>query len=206
MNKNGVFNNLVDRLSDLPGIGKKTAQRLAFYLMKMKREDAFALAGAITDVKEKISNCSVCFNLTETNPCPICSDTKRDSAMICVVENPSDVNALEKTGIYRGLYHVLGGALSPLDNIGPDDIHVTELLKRVKDNGIKELIIATNPTVEGEATAGYIAGAISESGVHITRIARGLPVGSDLELADTVTLIRSFEGRLNAREEKKEDK
>ncbi len=186
---------LVDKLAQLPGIGSKTAQRLTFFIMKMRREEALALAKAIADVKDKVRNCPVCFNLTETDPCEICADPRRDRSLICVVENPSDVNAIEKSGVYRGVYHVLGGALSPLDNVGPDEIRVAELLSRL-DAGVKEVIIATNPTVEGEATSSFLATELSAKGVRVTRIARGLPVGSDLELADKVTLSRSFEGRM----------
>ncbi len=196
MSEQRVVDILVDRLSELPGIGKKTAQRLTFHIMKMPRENAIGIARAIADVKDKVKNCSICWNLTETDPCPICSDTKRDSSQVCVVENPSDVNAIEKAGVYRGVYHVLGGALSPLDNVGPDDLRVRELIKRL-DGGVKEIIIATNPTVEGEATASWIADSFAGKGVKVTRIARGLPVGSDLELADKVTLTRSFEGRMD---------
>jgi len=196
MNEQRVVDTLVSKLAELPGIGKKTAQRLTFFIMKMKREDALSLAQAISDVKEKVTNCSVCFNLTETDPCEICSDPKRDRSVICVVENPSDVNAVEKSGVYRGVYHVLGGALSPLDNVGPDEIRAGELMRRI-DNEVKEVIIATNPTVEGEATASFLADVLADTGVRVTRIARGLPVGSDLELADKVTLSRSFEGRMN---------
>lgn len=196
MQENRVVDTLVEKLSGLPGIGKKTAQRLTYYIMKQEREEAISLASAIVDVKDKVKHCSVCFNLTEVDPCRICSDTKRDRSVICVVENPSDVNAVEKSEVYRGLYHVLGGALSPLDNIGPDDLHIRELTARLDDT-VKEVIIATNPTVEGEATANYLADELTLTGVRVTRIARGLPVGSDLELADQVTLSRSFEGRMD---------
>ena len=195
-----VFSTLVDRLSGLPGIGKKTAQRLAFHIMKMGRDDALALAGAIVEVKEKVTHCSVCFNLTETDPCPVCADERRDHSTVCIVEHPSDVNAIEKSGIYRGVYHVLGGALSPLDNVGPDDLRIDELTGRI-ESGVSEVILATNPTVEGEATATYIADLLGSKNVSVTRIARGLPVGSDLELADKVTLTRSFEGRMNMNRE-----
>jgi len=194
MEKQRVVDTLVDRLSGLPGIGKKTAQRLTFYIMKMSRDDALDIARAITDVKEKVMHCSVCFNLTETDPCEICSDHRRDRSLICVVENPSDVNAIEKTAIYRGLYHVLGGALSPLDNMGPDELHVDELVARISGE-VAEVIVATTPPVEGETTASYIAGILEDKPVRVTRIARGLPAGSDLELADKVTLTRSFDGR-----------
>ena len=198
MDKLNVVDTLVKNLSKLPGIGEKTAQRLAFYIMKMERNEALSLASAIVDVKEKVVHCSKCFNLTEEDPCGICSDPKRDTSIICVVESPADVSAVEKAGIYRGVYHVLGGVLSPLDNVGPDDIHVHELYERLSDE-IKEVIIATNPTVEGEATSIYLADILTEKGIRVTRIARGLPIGSDLELADKVTLARSFEGRLDVK-------
>ena len=203
MEKNGVFDTLVSKLTDLPGIGKKTAQRLAFYIMKLENEEALSLARAIEDVKKKVTHCSSCFNLTEVDPCTICSDPKRDRSVICVIENPSDVNAIEKAGIYRGVYHVLGGALSPLDNIGPDELRLHELEERLNDS-VKEVIVATNPTVEGEATATYIASRLTKSGVRVSRIARGLPVGGDLELADKVTLARSLEGRLDMLKDQKE--
>jgi recombination protein RecR len=196
MQEEGVFNTLVNKLADLPGIGVKTAQRLAFHIMKISRDEALGIAQAIEEVKNKVTHCSKCFNLTEEDPCPICSDQKRDHSLICVVENPSDVNAIEKADVFHGIYHVLGGALSPLDNISPDDIRIRELEKRL-DGMVQEVIVATNPTVEGEATAAYIADRLSQSGVRITRIARGLPVGGDLELADKVTLARSLEGRLD---------
>ena len=200
MQENGVFDTLINKLTNLPGIGQKTAQRLAFFIMKMDREEALSIARAIEDVKNRITHCSSCYNLTEVDPCPICSDPKRDNSVICVVENPSDVNAIEKAGVYRGIYHVLGGALSPLDNVGPDELHFSELEKRL-DDSVKEVIVATNPTVEGEATASYIAGRLKGSGVRVSRIARGLPVGGDLELADKVTLARSLEGRLDMMKE-----
>ncbi len=196
MMKNGFFDILVDKLTGLPGIGKKTAQRLAFYIMKLDSEEALSLARAIEDVKNKVIHCSQCFNLTEVDPCEICSDPKRDKSVICVVENPSDINAIEKTGIYRGVYHVLGNALSPLDNIGPDELRFHELEKRL-DDSVKEVIVATNPTVEGEATASYVASQLEKFDITVSRIARGLPIGGDLELADKVTLARSFEGRMN---------
>lgn len=200
MQKDGVFDKLVDKLTGLPGIGKKTAQRLAFHIMKLSNEEALSLARAIEDVKSKVTSCSECYNLTEVNPCAVCSDTRRDKSVICVVENPSDVNAIEKAGIYRGVYHVLGGALSPLDNIGPGELHFDELEKRL-DGTVEEVIVATNPSVEGEATANYIASRLSGSGVRVSRIARGLPVGGDLELADKITLARALEGRLDMMKE-----
>ena len=196
MEQPGVFDTLVEKLTGLPGIGRKTAQRLAFYIMKVDREEALSLARAIEDVKNRLRNCSICFNLTETDPCPICADPKRDRGLICVVESPSDLDAIERAGIFRGLYHVLGNALSPLDNIGPDELRIPELLARL-DDSVREVIIATNPTVEGEATANWLARLLEPKNVRVTRIARGLPVGSDLELADKVTLARSLEGRLD---------
>ena len=199
MQKNGVLNTLINKLTNLPGIGQKTAQRLAFFIMKMNREEALSIARAIEDVKTRVTLCTTCYNFTEVDPCPICSDPKRDNSVICVVENPSDVNAIEKAGVYRGIYHVLGGALSPLDNIGPDELHFSELENRLSDS-VGEVIVATNPTVEGEATASYIASRLKGSGVRVSRIARGLPVGGDLELADKVTLARSLEGRMDMNE------
>ncbi len=194
MDDRSAMDILIARLAELPGIGKKTAQRLAFHIMQMRTEDAIAFADAVRAVKERVRACSVCFNLTETDPCPICADPKRDRAEVCVVEHPSDVNALEKAAVYRGVYHVLGGALSPLDNVGPEELHLDDLAGRVRDS-VREVIVATNPTVEGEATASYIADLLEGENVQVTRIARGLPVGSDIELADSVTLARSFDGR-----------
>ncbi len=196
MSEKGIFDTLVGKLAELPGIGSKTAQRLAFFIMKMDRDWVLSLARAIEDVKNRVTHCSICFNLTEQDPCPVCSDTRRDHSVICVVEHPSDVNALEKAAVFRGVYHVLGGALSPLDNIGPEEIRVRELIARV-DGTVREVIVATNPTVEGETTATFLAGRLAGSGAKISRIARGLPVGGDLELADKVTLARSLEGRLD---------
>lgn len=185
---------LIAELSKLPGIGRKTAQRLTFWILKMKKEDARSLARAIVDVKDKVVRCSVCSNITETDPCGICSDAKRDRSMICVVEEANDVLALEKSGEYRGLYHVLEGALSPLDGIGPEQLRFKELVSRLKDD-IKEVIIATNPNVEGEATAVYISRLVKPLKIRVTRIARGLPVGSDLEYADQNTLSKALQGR-----------
>ncbi len=186
----------VDELSKLPGIGKKSAQRLVFYLLKIPREEVIALAKSLVDVKDKASYCSVCFNITETNPCAICTSDQRDRTTICVVEEANDVIALEKTGEYRGLYHVLGGALSPLDGIGPEDLKIKELLARLTGD-VKEVILANNPNVEGEATALYLSKLIKPLGVKITRIARGIPVGTDLEYADEITLTRALEGRIS---------
>ncbi len=185
----------IDELSKLPGIGKKSAQRLVFYLLKLPREEVVALAKSLVDVKDKAAYCSVCYNITETSPCPICSNDQRDRSTICVVEEANDVIALEKTGEYRGLYHVLGGALSPLDGIGPDDLRIKELLARLTTD-VKEVILANNPNVEGEATALYLAKLIKPLGIKITRIARGVPVGTDLEYADEITLTRALEGRI----------
>ncbi|EQB64078.1 MAG: hypothetical protein RBG1_1C00001G1657 [candidate division Zixibacteria bacterium RBG-1] len=185
---------LIEELAKMPGIGRKTAQRITFYILKEKKEEAASLAQAILDVKEKVKYCSICFNITESDPCWICLDGKRDKTLICVVEEANDVLALEKTSEYKGLYHVLGGALSPLDGIGPDNLRIKELLTRLKDD-VKEVILATNPNVEGEATAIYLSKLIKPLGVKVTRIARGLPVGGDLEYADQVTLTKAIEGR-----------
>jgi recombination protein RecR len=185
---------LVSHLSQLPGIGRKTAQRLALYILRLPREDAASLAEAITDVKEKVRYCSVCCNITEADPCIICASPKRDRSMICVVEEPSDVLALEKTNEYKGLYHVLGGSLSPLDGVGPEDLKTRELLGRVSD-GVHEVILAMNPNVEGEATTLYLTKLLKPLGVKVSRIARGLPIGGDLEFADEATLARALEDR-----------
>ncbi len=187
---------LIEEFSKLPGIGRKTAQRMAFYILKGKKEEAEALAQAVLDVKEKVHYCSVCFNITEEDPCSICKDEKRDRSLICVVEEANDVVALEKTNQYRGLFHVLGGVLSPLDGIGPDDLKIKELLSRLKGKQVKEVILATNPNTEGEATAIYIAKLVKPLSVKVTRIARGLPAGGDLEYADQVTLANALEGRI----------
>jgi recombination protein RecR len=186
---------LIDELAKMPGIGPKSAQRLAFYILKVTEEQALSLSSAIKAVKEKVQYCSVCFNLTEENPCVICQNETRDSTTICVVEEPNDVLALEKIGEYRGHYHVLGGALSPLDGVGPDDLHIKELLDRLSQ-GVKEVILATNPNVEGEATALYLMKLIKPLKVRVTRVARGLPVGGDLEYADQATLTRALEDRV----------
>ena len=187
---------LIEEFSKLPGIGKKTAQRMAFCILKSKKEVAEALAQALLDVKEKVHYCSICFNITEEDPCSVCKDEKRDRSIICVVEEANDVVALEKTNQYKGLFHVLGGALSPLDGIGPDDLKIKELLSRLKGKQVKEVILATNPNTEGEATAIYIAKLIKPLGIKVTRIARGLPAGGDLEYADQVTLANAIEGRI----------
>ncbi len=187
---------LIEEFSKLPGIGKKTAQRMAFHILKTKKEAAEALAQALLDVKEKVGYCSACFNITEEDPCSICKDQKRDRSTICVVEEANDVVALERTNQYKGLFHVLGGVLSPLDGIVPDDLKIKELLARLKGKRIKEVILATNPNTEGEATAIYIAKLIKPLGVKVTRIARGIPAGGDLEYADQVTLANAIEGRI----------
>ncbi len=185
---------LIGEFSKLPGIGRKTAQRLAFYLLKQPKEEVQALAQALVDVKEKTKLCSVCFNITETDPCPICSSPQRDHSTICVVEEPNDVLAIEKTGMYHGVYHVLGGALSPLDGVGPENLKIKELLGRMTDE-VQEVILATNPNVEGEATALYIQKLLKPLGKRVTRLARGIPTGSDLEFVDELTLSRALEGR-----------
>lgn len=189
------LNKLINELSRLPGIGGKTAQRLAFHILSMDEKSAMELANAISAAKKSMTYCSVCGNLTDTDPCAICSDDSRDKSTICVVESPKDVVAMEKIREYRGYYHVLHGAISPMDGIGPDDINLRSLIVRLQDEAVKELIIATNPNIEGEATAMYIARLIKPSGIKVTRIAHGIPVGGDLEYADEVTLLKAVEGR-----------
>jgi len=191
----GPLEKLVAELTRLPGIGRKSAQRLAFFLMRQPPEEVEKLARAITEVKEKVFYCSQCNNITESDPCYICSDTQREQSRICVVEDPSSLFTIEKTNQYRGLYHVLLGALSPLDGIGPEQLKIEGLLKRIKKGGVEEIIIATNPNVQGEATALYLAKLIKPLGIKVTRIALGLPVGSDLEYADEVTMAKAMEGR-----------
>ena len=189
-----VVQSLIEAFERLPGIGPKTAQRLTYHLLHAPKEEAEALARSALDLKEKTVICKTCFNISETDPCEICSDSSRERSIIAVVEDPLDVLALEKTD-YKGLYHVLHGSISPMENIGPEELHIRELLPRLKDGMIKEIILATNPTMEGEATAMYIDRLISPLGVKVTRIARGLPVGGDLEYADESTLSRALEGR-----------
>lgn len=189
------LNKLINELSRLPGIGGKTAQRLAFHILSMDEKSAMELANAISDAKKSMTYCSVCGNLTDTDPCAICSDDSRDKSTICVVESPRDVVAMEKIREYRGYYHVLHGAISPMDGIGPEEINLRTLIVRLQDEAVKELIIATNPNIEGEATAMYIARLIKPSGIKVTRIAHGIPVGGDLEYADEVTLLKAVEGR-----------
>lgn len=190
----GVLDALINRLNRLPGIGRKSAARLAFHILKLSKEEAVELSDAIREVKDKIIFCSTCFNISETDPCPICADPKRKRDMICVVEEASDATAFDRIDGFDCLFHVLGGRLSPLDGIGPDDLKIKELLNRIGD-GVKEVVVATNPNVEGEATAVYLERLLKPLGVKITRIARGLPVGSDLEYADSATLSRAFDGR-----------
>ncbi|MHB0977344.1 MAG: recombination mediator RecR [Candidatus Aquicultorales bacterium] len=185
---------LVEEFAKLPGVGPKSAQRLVFFLLKASPEEAKRLASAIVDLKEKVRFCSICFNVSVDETCQICSDPRRDKSIICVVEEPRDVVVLEKTGTIKGLYHILQGAISPIDGVGPDDIRIKELLARLSD-GVREIIVATNPNVEGEATAMYIARLVKPLGVTVTRIASGLPVGGDLEYADEVTLGKALEGR-----------
>ncbi len=187
---------LAEQFAQLPGIGRKTAHRLALYVVKMDREEVVSLAKALINVKDKVRYCSICSNITEHDPCLICSDARRDRHSICVVEEPTDVLALEKTNEFKGLYHVLGGALSPLDGIGPNDLRVSELLRRLEGAPMEEVILALNPTVEGEATTLYLSKLLKPLGVKVTRIARGLPVGTNLEFADEATLSRALEGRI----------
>ena len=186
--------NLIEAFERLPGIGPKTAERLTFYLLNAPKEEVEMLSKAAIEMKEKTVICSTCFNIGEEDTCSICSDSSRDQNIIMIVGNPLDVLALEKAN-YRGLYHVLGGVISPLENIGPDELHIRELLPRLKKGSVTEIILATNPTMEGEATAMYIQRLISPLGIKVTRIARGLPVGSDIEYADETTLSRALEGR-----------
>ena len=191
----GSVERLANRLARLPGIGRKSANRLAFHILKLSKEDAFELADVIREVKEKVGFCSTCNNISETDPCKICSDLSRDQSMICVVEETVDAAAIDKAEGFKGLFHILGGRLSPLDGIGPDDLKISELLKRINSGDVKEIIIATNPNVEGEATAIYLSKLLKPLGLKVSRIARGLPVGSDLEYADSMTLSRALEGR-----------
>jgi recombination protein RecR len=186
---------LIEEFSKLPGVGVKTAQRLTFFILRSPTDQARRLAEAIMRVKESIIYCSRCFNITETDPCPICSNPNRDQEVICVVEEPLDVLALEKTGAYKGLYHVLHGAISPVDGIGPKDLRIDELIQRVRNSQLREIILATNPNFEGEYTANYLQQELKPFNVRVTGLARGLPMGGDLEYADEGTLGRAIEGR-----------
>jgi len=186
---------LVEQLQKLPGIGAKGAQRLAFHILKHPRDDAEGLCDAIRDVKDRVTYCTVCSNITDRDPCAFCASASRDQRLICVVEEPQNVEVVEKTREFRGVYHVLMGTLSPLQGVGPDDLKIKGLLSRVGDGAVDEVILATNPTVEGEATALYLARLLKPLGVRVTRIAMGVPVGSDLEYADEVTMTRAMEGR-----------
>jgi recombination protein RecR len=191
----GPIQDLIDELNRLPGIGPKSAQRLAFYIVKSQAQDARRLADAITRAKERVRFCRECFGVAEGELCRLCADPTRDVSVVCVVEEPKDVSAVEKAGVVKGRYHVLGGAISPMQGIGPDDLRVQELLDRVGRNGVGEVILATNPNLEGNATAMYVAGLLKPLGVRVTRLASGLPVGGDLEYADEVTLGQALEGR-----------
>jgi len=191
----GVVQDLIDELGRLPGVGPKSAQRIAFHLLAADPADVRRLTSALTEVKEKVRFCSICGNVSEQEQCRVCRDPRRDLTVICVVEESKDVVAIEKTREFRGRYHVLGGAISPIEGIGPDDLKVRELMVRLQDGSITELILATDPNLEGEATATYLARLIGPMGLRITRLASGLPVGGDLEYADEVTLGRAFEGR-----------
>ncbi len=191
----GPLARLIDELSKMPTVGPKTAQRLAFYILRISQEEAQDLADAILRVKAEMRQCSTCFSITDVDPCAICANPARSGAALCVVEDPRDVVALERAREFRGRYHVLGGAISPLDGMGPDDLKIAQLVERVRSGGVSEVIVATNPRVEGEATAIYLSRVLKPLGVRVTRIAHGLPVGADLEYADEVTLARALEGR-----------
>ena len=191
-----IIETLIEKFEQLPGIGRKSAERIAFHILEhMSKDEASAMASCINEAKEKIALCPVCQNLTDTSPCKICSSPKRDKSLICVVESPEDVSAIEATNEFGGLYHVLHGSLSPMDGITPDDIKINELLLRLTDGTVNEVIMATNPTVNGTATAVYISKLLSPFDVRVTRIAHGIPIGSDLEYADKITLIKALEGR-----------
>jgi recombination protein RecR len=191
----GSLQNLIDQFKRLPGVGAKSAQRLAFHVLKTPREEAERLCDAIREVKDRVTYCTTCNNITDTDPCAYCADPARDHRLICVVEEPQNVQVVERTGGFRGTYHVLLGALSPLQGVGPDDLKIKGLLARIGIDGVDEIILATNPTVEGEATAIYLARLLKPLGVRVTRIATGIPVGSDLEYADELTMGKSLEGR-----------
>ncbi|MEY9870636.1 recombination protein RecR [Streptacidiphilus sp. MAP12-33] len=191
----GVVQDLIDELGRLPGVGPKSAQRIAFHILQADPVDVRRLAHALTEVKEKVRFCTVCGNVSEAELCRVCQDPRRDPSLICVVEEPKDVVAVERTREFRGRYHVLGGAISPIDGVGPDDLRIRELMQRLADGTVTELILATDPNLEGEATATYLARLLKPMGLKVTRLASGLPVGGDLEYADEVTLGRAFEGR-----------
>jgi recombination protein RecR len=186
---------MIVELSKLPGVGTKTAQRLAFHLLRAPREDVFALSDAIRELRDRLRFCSVCFNIAEGELCPVCSDPRRDRTAVCVVEEPANLTSIERTHSFHGVYHVLGGALSPLKDVGPDDLHIRELVERTRKEGFREVVLATNPDVEGEATAVYLSRLLKPLGVAVTRLAQGLPAGADLEFTDDLTLTRAFEGR-----------
>ena len=186
---------LVGEFEKLPGIGPKSAQRLAFHILRIPEEEARTLAEAVLEVKQQIRQCPVCFNFTDQERCDVCTDPKRDRSVVCVVSEPRDVVAMEKTNEYRGMYHVLGGVISPMDGIGPELLKIRELVNRINEGGIKEVILATNPTIEGDTTAMYIAGLLKPLDVHVTRIAHGMPVGGDMDYADQATLIQALQWR-----------
>ena len=186
---------LIDELKKLPGVGSKSAQRLAFHILRSSDDDATALAAAIQDVKASLRLCSVCNNITDVDPCIYCSSPTRNQHLICVVEEPTNIAAVEKTRHYNGVYHVLHGAISPIHGVGPEQLRISNLMKRVEDGGAEEIILATNPTVEGEATATYLYGQLRRAGLKVTRIATGIPAGSDIEYADEITMLKAMEGR-----------
>jgi len=186
---------VIHEFGKLPSVGRKTAQRLAFHLLKLAPEEVASLGEAILELRDKIGLCGTCFNLADAELCPVCSDPRRDSSLLCVIEEPTNLVALERTGVYQGLYHVLGGSLSPLKDVGPDELRIKELVGRIHEGEYREVILATNPNVEGEATAVYIARLLKPSGVPVTRLAQGLPAGGDLEYTDDLTLRRAMEGR-----------
>lgn len=194
----GAIQRLIDAFSRLPGIGPKGAQRIAFYILGADEREAADLADAITEVKAKVKFCEVCGNVCETSPCPVCLDPRRDRSMICVVEEPKDVMSIERTREYHGLYHVLGGAINPMANVGPNDLNIPKLLERLGDGSVTEVILALDPNIEGEATTTYLSRLLGQVGVKVTRLASGLPVGSDLEYADEITLGRALSGRREA--------
>ncbi|WP_346966139.1 recombination mediator RecR [Bifidobacterium angulatum] len=194
----GAIQRLIDAFSKLPGIGPKGAQRIAFYILVSDEREAADLADAITEVKAKVKFCEVCGNVCEASPCPVCLDPRRDHSIICVVEEPKDVMSIERTREYHGLYHVLGGAINPMANVGPNDLNIAKLLERLGDGSVTEVILALDPNIEGEATTTYLSRLLSQVGIKVTRLASGLPVGSDLEYADEITLGRALSGRREA--------